>query len=237
MFRTSNKPVSRRAIATALLTAVLSTSALAYQPPSTGLGQAWPNSADISASPHYHVYMFVRDGVRYIQVNGLNGTVLGAVAIGGQEVLVLPVGEDAQYVTTSQTAGQGETVYRDSTTQINALAADNGAVKLNVVATGNASNTCTSFDCTGQVVSPMQSCTGFDCTGQVVAKPGTCTKFDCSGQVITNMQPCTGFDCTGQVIAKPQTCTSFDCTGQVVAKPSTCDKFDCTGQVVSKTGE
>lgn len=234
MFRTSNKPGSRHAIATALLAAMLSTSALAYQPPSTGLGQTWPNAADVSVSPHYHVYVFARDGVSYIQVNGLNGTVLGAVAVGGQEVLVLPVGEDAQYVTTSQTAGQGETVYRDSSTQIAAQPADNGAIKLNV-AVANA--TCTGFDCTGQVVTHTQPCTGFDCTGQVVAKPSTCSKFDCSGQVVTQMQPCTGFDCTGQVIAKPATCTKFDCSGQVVTNMQPCTGFDCTGQVAAKTGQ
>ncbi|GLQ48784.1 hypothetical protein ACFFJT_17440 [Dyella flava] len=167
MFCKSHALVSRKAIIGALLTATLSISALASQPPSTGLGQAWPNAADVSVSPHFHVYLFVREGVRYIQVNDLNGTVLGAVAVADHVVLTLPVGVDAAYVTTSSSSS-GETVYRDGATQITALAADNGTVVLNVI-DGDA---CTKFDCTGQVTSGPDTCTKFDCTGQVVSKTG-----------------------------------------------------------------
>jgi hypothetical protein len=208
MFRNSHAFISRKAIFSALLAATFSVSALANQPPSTGLGQAWPNTADVSVSPHFHVYVFARDGVRYIQVNDSNGTVLGAVAVADHVVLVLPVGVDEKYVTTSQagsaaaqTAGNGESVYHDNATQITAQPADNGAVKLNVIEV----NTCTSFDCTGQVVANPDTCTNFDCTGQVVSnKPSTntCTNFDCTGQVISNTDPCTSFDCTGQAVSK-----------------------------------
>jgi hypothetical protein len=178
MFSKSHAWVSRKAIIGVLLAAAFSTSALANQPPSTGLGQSWPNTTDVSVSPHFHVYVFVRDGVRYIQINDLNGTVLGAVAVADHVVLVLPVGVDAAYVTTSQSGG-GEAVYRDATTQISALAADHGAVGLNVANT----DTCTTFDCTGQVAAKPAGCTPFDCTGQVVSKPDGCTPFDCTGQV------------------------------------------------------
>ncbi len=157
MFRKSPGFVSRKAVISGLLAAALSTSALAYQPPSTGLGQPWPNATDVSVSPHYHVYVFIRDGIRYIQVNDLSGTVHGAVAIADREVLILPVGVDSQYVTTSQGSTQAagatgassaETVYSDSSTQITATPVRTGVVQLNVTTP----DTCTGFDCTGAVV-------------------------------------------------------------------------------------
>ena len=43
--------------------------------PSSGLGQSWPNTTDVSASPHWHVYVFQRNGVRYVQINDLSGKV------------------------------------------------------------------------------------------------------------------------------------------------------------------
>ena len=157
MFRKSLGFVSRKAVISTLLGAILSTSAFASQPPATGLGQSWPNATDVSVSPHYHVYVFIRDGIRYIQVNDLNGTVRGAVAVADHEVLVLPVGVDAQYVTASQAntqtasatnAGTSETVYNDSSTQIAAIPAPTGVVHLNVATPA----TCTGFDCTGAIV-------------------------------------------------------------------------------------
>lgn len=63
--------------------------------PSTGLGQAWPNATDVSQNPHYHVYIFQKDGIKYIQVNDLNGRVLGAFATAGKEVIALPIGNSA----------------------------------------------------------------------------------------------------------------------------------------------
>ncbi|KAF1008682.1 MAG: hypothetical protein GAK28_01110 [Luteibacter sp.] len=67
--------------------------ATAAQPATTGLGSSWPNATDVSASPQYHVYRFERDGIRYIQINDATGTVRGAVAyIGGQILdLILPL--------------------------------------------------------------------------------------------------------------------------------------------------
>ena len=144
MFYKSFRFASRTGVATALFAAFLSTSALAYQAPATGLGQSWPNAADVSVSPHYHVYVFVRDGIRYIQVNDLNGTVRSAVAIADNVVLVLPVGADVQYVTTQHSFAQSaatenasvtETVYRDSTTLITATPTSTGAVHINIALT------------------------------------------------------------------------------------------------------
>ncbi|HUB88604.1 MAG TPA: hypothetical protein VMA74_02630 [Dyella sp.] len=143
MFRKSFGFASRTGVATMALTVLLSTAAFA-QAPVTGLGQSWPNAADVSVSPHYHVYVFVRDGIRYIQVNDLNGTVRAAVALADNVVLVLPVGADAQYVTTqhsfAQSPGSGnasvtETVYSDSSTRITATPTSTGAVQINVITT------------------------------------------------------------------------------------------------------
>jgi hypothetical protein len=87
------------------------------------------------------VYVFLRDGIRYIQVNDANGTVRGAVATAGGQTLVLPIGTDASAVQVSQstvqnaaasTATTTETVYSDSATQITATPQSNGAVNLNV---------------------------------------------------------------------------------------------------------
>jgi hypothetical protein len=160
MFRKSNGFISRKAVMSTLFAAVLSTSAFAFQSPSTGLGQSWPNATDVSVSPHYHVYVFLRDGIRYIQVNDLNGTVRGAIAEADHVVLVLPVGADAQHVTTSQVnihaasaidASAAETVYSDSAMQITATPESNGSVQLKVI----------SFICT----SPTE-CDGGNVVGQ-----------------------------------------------------------------------
>lgn len=92
--------------------------------PATGLGQAWPNAQDVSQNPHYHVYIFKKDGIRYIQVNDLAGGVLGAFAVAGKEILALPIGHTATVTTTASpevsTASQApsETVYRDSTATV-----------------------------------------------------------------------------------------------------------------------
>jgi hypothetical protein len=152
MFHTSHEFVSRKTVIAALLGVALSTSALAYQAVSTGLGQSWPNAADVSASSHFHVYVFVRDGIRYIQVNDLSGTVRGAVAVADHEVLVLPVGTDEQNVTTSARASNSaETVYNDGTTQVTAEPASSGMVKLGVV-TPAACPYPSPTDCTGNLL-------------------------------------------------------------------------------------
>jgi hypothetical protein len=156
MFRKSSGFILRASAVSTLFAALLSTSVLAHEAPATGLGQSWPNATDVSVSPHYHVYVFVRDGIRYIQVNDLNGTVRGAVAMADRVVLVLPVGVDAPYVTTQRAqvpVTNGETVYRDSSTRITATPTNTGAVQLDVATPVTPSGICTNpFNCTG--VSP-----------------------------------------------------------------------------------
>lgn len=154
MFR---KPIGSAAytrVITIAIAALLSTPAFA-QAPATGLGQAWPDTTDVSVSPHYHVYVFVRDGIRYVQINDLGGTVLAAAAIADNVVLVLPVGVDAPYVTTQHGAPSAnastETVYSDSSTRITATPTSTGAVLINVATTPVATpNICTNpVNCSG----------------------------------------------------------------------------------------
>jgi hypothetical protein len=160
MFRESIKFASRKAIVSGVFAMVLSASVSAGQPPSTGLGQSWPNAADVSASPHYHVYVFARDGIRYIQVNDSNGTVRGAVAVADHVVLVLPVGVDASSVAISAPQAQaqvsnasGETVYRDNSVQLNATPQSSGAVQLTVTKLDDDPATCTNpFNCVPAVI-------------------------------------------------------------------------------------
>ncbi|MGA0586366.1 hypothetical protein ACO2Q2_04420 [Dyella sp. KRB-257] len=121
------------AIAGVLLAFGLSGMAQATDAPSSGLGQSWPNATDVSANPHWHVYVFEKDGVRYVQVNDINGGVHAAIATAGGQVLVLPIGTDAQNVTTTTgttTNTTGNTVYSDGTMTIKAASPSIGVTTL-----------------------------------------------------------------------------------------------------------
>ena len=93
------KFLSRRALA-GLVVMGLSASAVAAT--STGLGQAWPNAQDVSASTHWHVYTFSNNGVQYFQVNDFYGNLRVAFANVNGQFLVLPMGRDAQRLSTPQ---------------------------------------------------------------------------------------------------------------------------------------
>jgi hypothetical protein len=125
-------------LSSALLVMGLATSAMATDTPSSGLGQSWPNATDVSANPHWHVYVFDKDGIRYVQVNDLNGSVHGAIATAGGQVLVLPIGSDSQNVSTATSTTTGtssQTVYSDSQVTISATPLSTGATQLTVTAT------------------------------------------------------------------------------------------------------
>jgi hypothetical protein len=126
----------RRALCAGLVAMGLSASAMAATP-GTGLGQAWPNARDVSASTHWHVYLFRNGGVRYVQVNDLAGNVRVAFANIDGQFLVLPMGRDAQRVTTPQQSASvnatavpltpyAETLYRDGTLQLGAVPMSDG---------------------------------------------------------------------------------------------------------------
>ncbi|HUB90001.1 MAG TPA: hypothetical protein VMA74_09765 [Dyella sp.] len=125
--------------------------------PATGLGQAWPNAADVSANPNWHVYVFVLNGVKYIQVNDLNGTVHAAVGTANGTSIVLPVGVDSQNVSTpssgsttatpsaSSTSTPSQTVYSDSTTTVTATPQSSGATTFSVMSAAS----CPTGGCSG----------------------------------------------------------------------------------------
>lgn len=107
--------------------------------PASGLGQSWPNAVDQSSSAHYHVYVFVKDGVRFVQVNDAVGQVRGAVATAGGQILVLPIGTGAQVVTppppaanapAATPAASTEPVYQDGQVTITVQPQSNGTLLL-----------------------------------------------------------------------------------------------------------
>ncbi|MHA6203650.1 hypothetical protein ACXU4B_04395 [Dyella soli] len=120
-----------------LMMALVSTGTRAADgPPSTGLGQAWPSATDVSASPRWHVYVFQRDGIRYIQINDLGGTVRAAFATSGGAFLVLPVGVDATRLATPQqpqpapASTTGDVVYQDAAVKVLVAPQADGTVQV-----------------------------------------------------------------------------------------------------------
>lgn len=134
----------RAAIFAALLTMGLAGVASASTPPATGLGQAWPNTPDVSVSPNYHAYVFMLGGIQYIQINDLGGNVLGSVGTAAGQFITLPIGKFAQLVSTPQQPAAlttsatpiaaPTTVYNDGTTTITATPMSDGTTQLNVAA-------------------------------------------------------------------------------------------------------
>lgn len=68
---------------------------------SIGLGESFPNAPDLASHPAWNVYRFQRDGVDYVQINDEYGNVRAAVGKIESTAWVLPVGSDADRVTTS----------------------------------------------------------------------------------------------------------------------------------------
>lgn len=104
--------------------------------PSTGLGQSWPNAPDVSASPHWHVYIFMLHGIKYVQVNDLNGTVHAAIEIVNGTSMVLPMGVDSLRVVErvrsaviSRRMPGAEIVYSDATTTVLAVPQNDGTTR------------------------------------------------------------------------------------------------------------
>ncbi|GLQ96523.1 hypothetical protein [Dyella mobilis] len=140
--------LTRAALAT-LLAMGVSGFAMAATPSSTGLGQAWPNATDVSASPNWHVYVFVLNGVKYVQVNDLNGNVLGAIGAVGGQFITLPIGRFSQYVSTPQLAATAHsnghpvaattTIYKDNSILITATPQSDGTTTFSAI---NSQETC-----------------------------------------------------------------------------------------------
>jgi hypothetical protein len=135
------RSIYRHALVATLFLA--SASAAAAAPPATGLGQSWPNASDVSASPGYHVYVFEKQGVRYVQVNDAAGTVRGAVAYADPNtVLDLPIGVDAaNWVTVTDNTAPAATqqVYQDGTVTVIVAPQPDGSARM-MLAPGECDN-------------------------------------------------------------------------------------------------
>ena len=125
MQHTRSRRFARLVVASLVLMTLASANVMATGgAPASGLGQSWPNATDVSASPRWHVYVFERNGVRYVQINDLNGKVRAAFATTGGNFLALPLGVDATRLATPEeplaAAGQtqGDIVYQDVTTKV-----------------------------------------------------------------------------------------------------------------------
>lgn len=137
MFRLVSDVVRRTVCASVVAASLTAAAATAQTTPATGLGQSWPNAADHSVSPHWHAYVFERDGVRYIQINDRNGTVRAAIGQVGDTIFALPVGVDAQHVDTTpslRAATSSQTVYQDDTITVMAAPQSDGTMQIMVLA-------------------------------------------------------------------------------------------------------
>lgn len=97
-----------------------------------GLGTVAPGTQDRSLSPRWHVYIFVKDGIEYVQVNDTAGRVRAGFAASNGTHLVLPMGADAANVSTPEapaavgTVRGSELVYKDALITLTAGVSDAG---------------------------------------------------------------------------------------------------------------
>ncbi|MGN2246763.1 hypothetical protein ACFWZ3_08745 [Frateuria sp. GZRR35] len=133
----------RRVLCAGMVSMGLAATTLSAAPLNNGLGQAWPNAQDVSANAHWHVYVFANNGIRYVQVNDAYGNVRAAVGAVGGQFLVLPMGRDAQRISTPQQAlpagstavpltSYTETVYKDDSMQLDAVPMSDGTTVFSV---------------------------------------------------------------------------------------------------------
>jgi hypothetical protein len=121
----------RFTVATAiLLLASMFTSSLAHAQASdgrdkpsavTGLGESLPKTSDLSSDPHWQIYEFERDGIRYLQINDGANTSRAAIGQIGATAWVLPIGRDADRVAIQAGASStvaGRVVYRDEEVEV-----------------------------------------------------------------------------------------------------------------------
>jgi len=99
---------------------------------STDLGKVSPTAANYSLSPNWQAFIFVRNGVRYVEVADAAGVPRAAFTIVGESVLSLPVGMDqVQQVAVASPAD--EVVFEDATTRVGAVTGQDGAVTWQVL--------------------------------------------------------------------------------------------------------
>lgn len=154
------------------LTMTLAAQAQAQDTGIGDLGQSLPRADDLSVSPNWHVYVFHRDGIEYIQINDQQDQVRAAFATSNGLYLVLPVGIDARQVSTPQrpipfdgSAALSETVYLDKSVQV-LMAPYSGGVQWQVKPTpAPAGQSAT----TRQGVMQSMTCKVHSCGGDIMA--------------------------------------------------------------------
>jgi hypothetical protein len=130
----SHDVIRRATLAGMIALGTACTAAAQTSPPAaaaTGLGESWPNSPDVSANPNWHVYVFHKDGIRYVQINDRNGNILAAVGEATGMVFALPIGMDAQRVQVSSARDGGITsqpVYQDAEVTLMMAPQDDGSL-------------------------------------------------------------------------------------------------------------
>lgn len=139
----------RPALIIGLMAAALAGPAMAQQQPSSGLGSAWPADAqDVSRMPGFHAYVWIKGGVKYVQINDNAGNVLAAFATANGTFLPLPMGREAGNLQTPQdapaaapsTSSSGVTVYQDNSVSVTAATQSNGTTLLKAASASTCTN-------------------------------------------------------------------------------------------------
>jgi hypothetical protein len=200
----------------ALMVALLlnSAAALAATPNDVGqgLGTAQPLTNDVSLSSHWHVYRFIKQGVEYLQVNDASGQVHMAIGTANGTLIVLPVGSDAQNISTSDAplniaVTGSQTVYEDAQVTLTVGVSASGAL------IWSATTAATDGDCDPN-----------DCgINRVTAATPTTATTSTASQPIAAI--CDTNDCGINRVVK-QTVSTSQAT-EATSAQSTCDPNDC----------
>ena len=176
---------------------VLTGAAYAVQPTPTGLGQSWPNVTDASTNPNFHAYVFKRSGVKYIQVNDIDGNVLGAIGTQNGVFITLPVGQFAAEVstpqatasTTAMASGTSSMIYRDSTTTVTATPLSDGTIKLTAANVGDAG------PALAMATKTVPTCDPIECAGKNIDAAST---HQAAAMAVTTVPTCDPIECAGK---------------------------------------
>ncbi|MEO9078905.1 MAG: hypothetical protein ABI268_06285 [Rhodanobacter sp.] len=242
------KKLSCRAAFAGFMMFGLAAPLMAASLPSTGLGQAWPNTVDLSSSPSWHAYAFMLGGVKYVQVNDANGNVLGAVGAVNGQFITLPIGRFSQLVSTPQdpvnirklttaaSVAAPVMVYQDGTILIMATTLSNGMVQLTA-------STCDPIECNSHVnarvpsASPTtEACDPIECNSHINARAASTS---------SSTKGCDPIECNSHINARaastPSTtkgCDPIECNSHlkvnatvVPSTTKTCDPIECNSHV------